>query len=68
MKYFVIYCVALWPVFLALFVHFQRKRHDVEAVDLAAMIMISLIPFMRELIVATTILEEYKGVIFRKYK
>ncbi len=68
MKYFVIYCVALWPVFLALFVHFQRKRHDVESVDLAAMIVISLIPFMRELILGSLALEDCKGIIFRKYK
>jgi hypothetical protein len=68
MKYFVIYCVALWPVFLGLFVHFHRKRHDVEAVDLAAMIVISLIPFMRELIACSLYLEGRHKVIFRKYK
>lgn len=68
MKYFVTYCFAFWPVFLSLFVHFHRKRHDVESPDLAAMIVISLIPFMRELIVATMALEDCKGVIFRKYK
>ena len=69
MKYFVIYCFAFWPVFLSLFVHFHRKRHDVESTDLAAMTVISLIPLMREVILGSMILENRAGgVIFRKYK
>lgn len=69
MKYFGIYCFAFWPVFLALFVHFQRKTLDVTSEDLAAMIAISLIPFMREVILGSMILENrVGGVIFRKYK
>lgn len=68
MKYLVVYCFGLWPVFLSLFIHYQRKRYDVESVDLAAMIVISLVPFARELILGTMALEDCKGVIFRKYK
>lgn len=68
MKYLAIYCIAFWPVFLALFVHFQRKTLDVNSEDLAAMTVISLIPFMREVIACSLYLEGHHKVIFRKYK
>lgn len=68
MTYFVIYCFAFWPVFLALFVHLQRKTMDVSSEDLAAMIVISLIPFMREVIAWSLFQEGNNKVIFRKYK
>lgn len=68
MKYFVVYCFGLWPVFFSLFIHFHRKRHDVESADLAGIIVIALVPFIRELILGALALQECKGVIFRKYK
>jgi hypothetical protein len=55
MTLFGIYCLCAAPLFLCVFINQHRKTADILRSDLFAMIIVSFIPILRELILISFI-------------
>lgn len=65
---FELYLFGFAPVFIILFIHLTRKVHDIDRSALFGMILASLIPFLREVILILLMCNtSNKQPIFKKY-
>lgn len=69
-----LYILIGFPIVLSIFIHFARKKMDIQFDALFAMTIVSIIPIMREFIALVIMYEELKfknilnRVAFKKYK
>jgi uncharacterized membrane protein (DUF4010 family) len=69
---FLLYWLVGIPIMTTIFVHFERKSRDVDSLALFAMILVSLVPLLREMLVICIFIinQEFKngGALFKRYE
>jgi len=66
---FFLYWLVGIPVMAAIFVHFQRKKSDINVYDFFAMVLTALVPVVREFVAIGVFVENCSGgVLFKRYK